>query len=633
MYIKKCFVIFCCLINIAVANAQTEVEVLSDLSFNPVVAQKWKELNAQKNVSFKTAAVTDTISLPFKDDFSQNTVYPNAAWWIDQYVFINRDYPKAPVTIGVATFDGLNEKGLPYDWSVSQSSSDPADTLTSKAIDLGPPLSISDSVYLSFFYQAQGRGNAPEANDSLVLEFNSPTKNWTRVWSKKGYTLQSNDSSFHLVMIPLTDPAYFAKGFRFRFRNYATLSGSLDHWHIDYVYLNKLRTLGDTIFRDVAFVYNAPSLLKNYQAMPWEQYVPSEMKTSIKMFIRNNDTIQKNTSYDYFIKSNSGTVLNTYPGGGANVLPYFPNGYDDNLQHASPPVSFTYPALLDTASFMIENVINTSPDFDPWNDTLRFTQQFYDCFAYDDGTAEAAYGLNQPFSQLAYKFTLNNPDTLKAIKIYFNPVLNNVSQGGASENPFKLTVWGDESGTPSNTPLYQADSVVYAIYDGGYNTFHTYPIAGGSGIKLNSGVFYVGWSQVNANMLNVGFDMNINSQSKVYYNTTGTWATSNYKGSLMIQPVFKKILFAGVRSLNTIKKDYRIYPNPAQDNVYVISNIMDDRTINVSIMNATGKIVLMQKVFSNESIDISGLSNGFYFVRIYDRTENIDLMKKLIITR
>ena len=74
--------------------------------------------------------------LPFYDDFSYAGPYPNPSLWLDQYVFVNNTKGVAPPTIGVATFDGLNQFGYPYDSTVVSSGNTIApphssDTLTS----------------------------------------------------------------------------------------------------------------------------------------------------------------------------------------------------------------------------------------------------------------------------------------------------------------------------------------------------------------------------------------------------------------------------------------------------------------------------------------------------------------------
>ena len=69
--------------------------------------------------------------------------------WLDNDVFLNDNYPKNPWTLGVATFDGLNSSGKPYDWTTG--STDWSDQLTSKPIFLGLK-DNSDSLYFSFFF-------------------------------------------------------------------------------------------------------------------------------------------------------------------------------------------------------------------------------------------------------------------------------------------------------------------------------------------------------------------------------------------------------------------------------------------------------------------------------------------------
>src|SRR5206468_826383 len=107
-------------------------------------------------------------------------------------------------------------------------------------------------LYLSFFYEAQGKGDKPDTDDSLIVEFHksaNPDSVWTGVWGHKGFSnTQSTDSIFRIAMIRV-DSSYYKKGFKFRFRNKATPSGYDDQWHIDYVYLKANRTPADTLFK------------------------------------------------------------------------------------------------------------------------------------------------------------------------------------------------------------------------------------------------------------------------------------------------------------------------------------------------------------------------------------------------
>src|ERR1700752_4776454 len=83
---------------------------------------------AKQTVSAKTASIT-SFQLPFFDDFSSamKSPYPKSTHWIDSNVYVNTGFPIAPLSIGVATFDGLSKTGYPYNISAPVSSSSQAD--------------------------------------------------------------------------------------------------------------------------------------------------------------------------------------------------------------------------------------------------------------------------------------------------------------------------------------------------------------------------------------------------------------------------------------------------------------------------------------------------------------------------
>src|ERR1035437_3447726 len=112
--------------------------VRSALTTNQVLVKKWAELKMKPEL--RASSIHDTIGLDtirgILDDFSYAGPYPDTALWLDNEVFINRGFAKAPITLGVATFDGLNANGYPYNFLASPTSSLPADSLTSKPINL-----------------------------------------------------------------------------------------------------------------------------------------------------------------------------------------------------------------------------------------------------------------------------------------------------------------------------------------------------------------------------------------------------------------------------------------------------------------------------------------------------------------
>jgi len=252
----------------------------------------YPELNNSNIVNdIKDSKSTQILTLPFADDFSYNLIYPDKKLWADRYVYVNNSFSINPPTIGVASFDAVNDTGGVYS-HISQYAYY-ADTLTSNPIRLDSvfgssptALSPADSVVLSFWVQPQGVGNAPEEEDSLILQFFSPSSNeWINIWAHEGMPLDSfvvdYGVEFLRVSISVVDPIFFESGFRFRFINKASIpnntipswrSGLYDHWHLDYVYLDRNRTMANSSVNDIAFTTHLNTLLNAYTAMPWNQY-------------------------------------------------------------------------------------------------------------------------------------------------------------------------------------------------------------------------------------------------------------------------------------------------------------------------------------------------------------------------
>ncbi len=119
--------------------------------------------------------------LPFFDDFSHSVLYPDSTKWTDRNVLVNDGFPLSPPNRNCATLDVLDENGKVYSHAISNAFV--AEHLTSVRIRLDSimepeprALTPADSVYLSFWYQPQGNGNPPEAQDSLVLQFGTTTE-------------------------------------------------------------------------------------------------------------------------------------------------------------------------------------------------------------------------------------------------------------------------------------------------------------------------------------------------------------------------------------------------------------------------------------------------------------------------
>jgi hypothetical protein len=696
-------------------------EVITGLFENPVVKEGYEKLQSNPATRNMTD-LTTPVHLPFFDDFSQTWIYPDHSRWIDEEVYVNSNFGFKSVNLGVATLDAIDSKGKLH----TDASQFPflADSLTSRPIRLDSlfapsprKITLADSLYLSFYYQPQGRGNAPESFDSLILQFGyytgdsvfthtydsilmplsdyiqegdtifpgdtvyspsafcanglfviasqyyfyedmiklpcdsvfAPEFKWKRIWSSIGMKLDTFFVKYgtysRQVMIPILDSVkYFTKDFQFRFINYASLAGdnnaswksNCDQWNVDYIYLNTGRTYKDTVYRDVSFAERAPSMLKNYESMPYNQYVnnpTNELKDHLEMLITNLDSSIFNSTYYYVVYQVDGPFQYLYPGGNCNLYPFNLNGYQNCIAceaHACPPVSFLFPlSSKDSAEFEIRHIIigDITPT-DTVADTTSFRQKFFNYYAYDDGTPEDGYGVEGVGSKLAYRFKLNTKDTLRAVQMYFNHTFND-----ANLDFFNLTVWRDNSGKPGEVMYTQPNEMVE--YSPNLLGFHTYLL---DTALLVNGTFYIGWDQTQTgNNLNLGYDRYNNAQQNIFYYTAmnGDWFQSVNQGALLMRPVLgKQFEFAGIEEPAPEAGSIIPYPNPANGNRISFKcsgkfeNTAETGNSIVSIYNLTG-----EELFSGtfrQSIDIPRLSPGLYIISVRDENGQIISVSKLI---
>lgn len=628
-------------------------EIVSPLYVNPALKQNTPERNHLKS--------TVSLTLPFKDDFSAGDMYPSPLRWSDNDVFIDHDYNYYQPSVGVATFDAINNKGELYPSASSFAFS--SDTLTSLIIRLdsvfypiAKKISPADSLYLSFWYQPGGGkgfpwehfGDVPEKGDSLMLEFFAGKDSipgdttgyhevWRKIWSAPGMPLDTfakyYGTNFRQVMIPIKDTIFFTDSFRLRFRNYASLAnnmipswaGNVDQWRVDYIYLNVNRSKADTVYNDLTFKSPAVSLLKTYCAMPWKQFLvnpASEMAVNPMVVYSNLSDETRQTNRNFRITDlTDRSQIYTSTGGNCNVAALSDSTF-------TPPFTYIYQSAAPTkADFEVMYAVNTTPDINRDNDTIRFIQRFYNYYAYDDGSPENGYGLSPSGSMLAVAFQLNVGDTLRAVDMFFNQTYEN-----AAQQYFWLTIWDNNDTLPGT--IINQDLYAKPEYVGELNKFHTYILP--NPIYL-SGKFYIGWEQTTPDNLNLGFDRNTNSQDKFFYNTDGTWYNSMYKGSLMIRPILGSDNHAwqGIDENDNNVFDVNIYPNPANGDIIHLrlnsSLPVNPEKLSTEVFDLTGKLVL--KSLFNSEMEVSGLQNGIYFIKLTDSANQKSVVKKLSILR
>lgn len=550
--------------------------------------------------------------------------------WLNKQAYHNYRFAKKPWSLGVVTFDGLDEQGKPYIFAPTTVTMT-CDTLLAKPLDLTSYLP-SDSVYFSFLYQPEGYGDIPEETDSLYLDFFNPVENrWNRVWAAGGEPV----TDFKVAHIPLTDPEYFNKGFQFRFMNYGSPAGSLDHFHIDYVHLRDLSGYQDTLFKDFAFVYPISSLLKDYTSVPWKHYrnhPENKMSSEVAVTVRNGSELPENNQNGTLRVFHEGNevgdfTLNATILSGGNIN-YEPRTTYVSTHDFSSGYAYDHELANDTSA-QFDWIANASAQFPnyPPNDSTFGKQEFKNYYAYDDGSAEKAYGVFGIQAELAYRFHAYQEDSLIGIQMHFVPTVVDVSN-----NLFLLAVWDDNNGRPGNK-IYEDEFFFpkLPVYADERDKFYTYFFTDTAKVAVGE-TFYVGWRQINEERMNIGFDMNHDNSEHIFWSVDGgnVWNNASFPGSLMMRPVVTSKLdyTLGVKTLSSTSTPINatVFPNPAQTHFNVKTDFA--HTLDVIIYDINGRMI--QQGTTEDTFYSDNYQKGMYFVTLIHNNQKL-ITKKLII--
>ncbi|MFK7908332.1 MAG: T9SS type A sorting domain-containing protein [Chitinophagales bacterium] len=612
-------------------------------------------------------------SLTFTEDCSTSLLYPDLAAWEDDFVFVNQTMAYLPLSIGVATFDGFNQFGQPYepiseDDEVGLIDGD-ADVLTSRPVcynimdefgNLQPVVENDDgTMFLRFFYQPQGIGDFPNSKDSLKLAFWGDDGTWHQIWRLQGPTKNEPEYPFNPVSVRLErlstgtaieiethisirdniedayrDSSYVKRdtipdvnfvfdGFQFRFNNKATISGFNDHWHLDYIQFNE-DSLGS--LDDITPLSSIPSLLNDYQAMPWRHFtnnIETSLKNEIFVPLRNNsngqglglganlsisDVCTKQVLYlSSVVAQLEASVIALESNSNANDF------IDINTQIIDSLDSGTFDR--DSVVFELKYQLSgENDDTNQDNNTLYQYQNFFNYYAYDDGTAEVAYGLEGAESQLAMEFNVLEDDVLQAIQLNFVNMNSN-----DDKNAVYLMVW-DSIGVGSNKSnlIYSEEIAINPQYVSQRNGFYTIVLE--NPLSLSAGRYYIGFEQEFKNQINLGFDRNHDASTKTFFNSASIWTPSIIEGAVMLRPVFGESLNGtnlnvGIEDENGLVTKVVLYPNPANDRIYF--KVEGNQALQlVRIFDFSGRMIV-EEYLQNGGLDVRELPQGLYLVKTY----------------
>jgi hypothetical protein len=587
-----------------------------------------------------------TLTLPFFDDFSTTSPYPDENFWLDRDVFINSTLAERPLSIGVATFDGLDANGTPYEGGLGYS-----DNLTSSFIDL----SDEGEVYFSFFAQPKGVGIKPRTSDSLAVDFRNAAGQWVRVWQMEGLPNSfpisdpAPDFLYNRWMIP---DSFLHSQFQFRLRNRSKNEGLQELWHVDYVRVGTEEITREA-FRDIAFRFGPTSILSPYSSMPAHQFEKPEVRKNIISQVNNLDLVDLTMNDPTFTVSLEGQTLlkRTFIepvqlwllSSGPSMFDFDMN--DNGSTNYETLQNGLVNALQPGENVKVINELSFSRSDEILgansNNKVRNITHFSNYYAYDDGSAESAIidrgstGVRP--TQLAMAYHNNVDDELQGIQFHFPHI-----EGNSSSLFFNWYVWVDSlDEEPDFTQLGVKVFYADAFFDtlGGFTTYNIRDTNDQKiSIPIPKGNFYIGWEQVDISGVKIPIGYDLNSPDGIdflYFNVGQGWqnaATSSglRRGSLMIRPVMGDEEVIATPTKEVVQElDLKIFPNPTNGIVHFETGGSAIGDIELEVISILGQQIMKTSLPKDQSIDLSLLEPGTYFIKAIDYPRKLSVTKKI----
>ena len=560
-----------------------------------------------------------TLSLPFFDDFARyKSRLDTLKWEPGSSVFVNDHFSKNPVSKNIATFNGMSSAGL-----ISQSillSNSGVDTLTSRPLNIAG-FSAADSVYLTFYLQTGGIGDAPVLSTSrpayFEVEFKDNNGNWVQASRINPPPSSQRTLAFKPYLFAITDAKFFHANFQFRFRSFGNRRISQDTWNLDYVVLGANRRKADSRF-DVMTSRRVNSLLERYTAMPIHQFmanIAGELNDSVFTTLNNYENQPRGiaTTSTIQIGNNAPVPFATHQ------IPIRPNF----LQYDSfpdKPAASIFNGLSGFQTIKSSVLVSTS-ESDPLtllNDSISRTTELHDYYAYDDGSAESIksylFGQGAQLGQVAQQFYLNQPDRVKSIMVYLPKT------GNTKNTRVTFKIWNvGSNGSPVLPEIFDTVFVVPDLAQ--LDNWFEIPVD--PSVRVSNS-FFAGWTITGTQPLfSVGLDLNQNTPLR-FTDFGTTWSTENV-GSLMLRVALNNNITGISENAMLAAAKTRVYPNPASSYV-----MLQGKFEHVRLLNSTGQVVLEKRGNGTEMrLETGHLKPGFYLVQL-QKADQIETHKLII---
>jgi hypothetical protein len=549
-------------------------------------------------LSFRLFAQAATqLTLPFFDDFARYNRLDTLKWMPGSSVYINNSYSKIPITKNIATFNGILSSGKISPAIVTN----PAivDVLTSRKINLSGKNPV-DSVYLSYYLELGGLGDIPVGSSFFAVEFLNNAGVWQEV-DKMPSPVTRTDFKQRFVII--TDPVFFHSNFQFRFKHNGRINLARDTWNLDYVFLAAGRSKSATR-QDIAVSRPLTSVLKRYAAMPIHQFqanISGEVTDSLFTTFNNlENNIRSYTAEAYITKANSQPVL-------IKKDSLIAQPALRNFPWVTAPSASIFSGISGEQDIKATIILNNSENLTPetqFNDTITRITPLRNYYAYDDGSIERVFYVDDNVGTIAHKFRANQPDRVSAIQFYL-PKYNN--QPGKKAT-FKI--WNEDgNGNPVSPPLFSSSFTIPAIAD--LDNWFTIPVS--PSVLVNNN-FYIGWT-VNGDQFAVGGDKNNVPRGMFRFMDAAVWAAPN-EDALMLRAVMNNNITTGLTEAMQALAQVKLFPNPASGQVTIQGEFQKGYLLDATgrqVHEFTGNGTAMQ-------LDVRDLPAGLYVVKLQNKT-------------
>jgi hypothetical protein len=295
-----------------------------------------------------------------------------------------------------------------------------------------------------------------------------------------------------------------------------------------------------------------------------------------------------------------------------------------------PGTSYTVPTSMPDSTIISVKYF-TGPSGLKTNDTAQIRHLFFNEIAYDDGSAEMAYGIQgNGIKKVAMKYKIPFQDTLAAIKIMFSNIDKDISSV-----IFNLNVWSSINEGNATEKIIKTIDNQKAHYIDSLNQFYVFGLDTPIIVKDS---FYIGWTQTDENNLQIGYDRNSElGLPNTFIYTDNTWKKSNIilTGSPMIRAILDGTRDYRPKNTSSIVPENQnknvfetqLFPNPTID--FVVFESKSNTKIFFEIFDLNGKMVSKNEFKNEHKEDVSQYTKGIYLVKFYNDT--FTETKKLIV--